>query len=113
MVVGFGIGLICIGIVLGIFKVYIIWVGFGLFFIELFDEYGEYLFKIGCEFGVIIGWCWCCGWFDVVIVCYVVWVNGIIDYFLIKFDVLFSLELVLVCVGYEIDGWCICDMLMI
>lgn len=43
---------------------YCIWVGFGLFFIELYDEIGEWFWVEGGEFGVIIGCFWCCGWID-------------------------------------------------
>lgn len=105
IVIGFGFGLLYLDYVLGIIKVYIICVGFGLFLIELFDDVGVYLVKCGYEFGVIIGCVCCCGWFDVVILCCVIEINSIFGLCLIKFDVFDGLDVVCLCVGYKnVDG---------
>lgn len=104
--VGIGVGLIMIDWVIGVVKVYIIRVGEGLFFIEIKDEIGELLCDCGVEFGIIIGCKCCCGWFDVVIGCYVVWINGMDCMVIIKLDVLDDLIEIKVCVVYDMEGKC-------
>lgn len=53
---------------------------------------------------MIIG-CFCCvGWFDFVVMCYFKWVLGIINLFLNLIDVLSGLEIVKICMVYELDG---------
>ncbi|SLI18575.1 Adenylosuccinate synthetase (PurA) [Mycobacteroides abscessus subsp. bolletii] len=102
--VGSGIGPTRITTVLGILKAYTTRVGSGPFPTELFDEHGAYLAKTGGEVGVTTGRARRCGWFDAVIARYATRVNGITDYFLTKLDVLSSLQMVPICVGYEVDG---------
>lgn len=110
--VGSGIGPTRISIVLGILKAYTTRVGAGPFPTELFNKNGEYLSKTGGEFGVTTGRRRRCGWFDAVVARYATRVNGITDYFLTKLDVLSSLEMVPICVGYRIGGKRIYDMPM-
>ena len=102
--VGAGIGPTRIERVIGILKAYTTRVGSGPFPTELFDDNGEYLRKIGGEFGVTTGRDRRCGWFDAVVARYASRVNGITDYFLTKLDVLSGLETVPICVAYEVDG---------
>ena len=90
--------------VIGIVKAYTTRVGSGPFPTELLDENGEWLRKIGGEYGVTTGRARRCGWFDAVIARYATRVNGITDFFITKLDVLSGLDKVPVCVGYEIDG---------
>ena len=52
--------------VLGIVKAYATRVGAGPFPTELFDEFGEYLSRVGHEFGSVTGRRRRCGWFDAV-----------------------------------------------
>lgn len=47
VVVGIGFGVVKFGYVLGVMKVYVMWVGGGLFFIELIDVIGEMLCVCG------------------------------------------------------------------
>jgi adenylosuccinate synthase len=102
--VGSGVGPTRITKILGILKAYTTRVGAGPFPTELTDEQGEYLRKVGGEYGVTTGRARRTGWFDAVIARYATRVNGITDYFITKLDVLSGLEKVPVCVGYEIDG---------
>ncbi len=102
--VGSGLGPTRISKVLGIVKAYTTRVGAGPFPTELTDAQGEWLRKIGGEYGVTTGRERRTGWFDAVIARYATRVNGITDYFLTKLDVLSGLEKVPVCVGYKIDG---------
>ncbi len=102
--VGAGIGPARITTVMGILKAYTTRVGSGPFPTELDDQWGEYLRKTGGEIGVNTGRPRRCGWFDAVIARYATRVNGITDYFLTKLDVLSSLEMVPICVGYDVDG---------
>ena len=102
--VGSGVGPTRITRILGILKAYTTRVGAGPFPTELNDEQGEYLRKVGGEYGVTTGRARRTGWFDAVIARYATRVNGITDYFITKLDVLSGLEKVPVCVGYEIDG---------
>lgn len=104
VIVGIGVGFIFVLKVIGVCKVYILCVGDGLFFIELFDEDGYYIREVGCEYGIIIGCLCCVGWFDLVVLCYFCCVSGIIDLFINLIDVLIGLDIVKICIVYELDG---------
>jgi adenylosuccinate synthase len=102
--VGSGIPPTRIDRVVGIIKTYLTRVGSGPFPTELDDDMGEYLRKIGGEFGVNTGRARRCGWFDAVIGRFAVRVNGITDLVATKLDVLSELPRVPICVAYEVDG---------
>jgi len=102
--VGSGVGPTRITRIVGILKAYTTRVGAGPFPTELTDAQGEWLRKVGGEYGVTTGRARRTGWFDAVIARYATRVNGITDYFITKLDVLSGLEKVPVCVGYEVDG---------
>ncbi|CAN5790295.1 adenylosuccinate synthase [soil metagenome] len=101
---GSGIGPTRISRVVGILKAYTTRVGSGPFPTELHDEWGEFLRKHGGEVGVTTGRDRRCGWFDAVIARYAARVNGITDFFLTKLDVLSGMDLVPICVAYDVDG---------
>ena len=63
---GTGVGPRRLHEVLGIVKAYATRVGAGPFPTELFDEFGEYLSRVGHEFGSVTGRRRRCGWFDAV-----------------------------------------------
>ncbi len=109
---GSGIGPTRITKVIGVLKAYTTRVGAGPFPTELHDAQGEYLRKVGGEYGVTTGRSRRTGWFDAVVGRYSTRVNGITDYFLTKLDVLTGLDKVPVCVAYEIDGIRHCEMPM-
>ena len=102
--IGSGIGPTSIDRSVGIVKAYTTRVGAGPFPTELFDDLGEYLQKVGHEFGVNTGRPRRCGWYDAVIARYASRVNGFTDYVLTKLDVLTGIEQIPVCVAYDVDG---------
>jgi adenylosuccinate synthase len=102
--VGSGVGPTRITKVIGIVKAYTTRVGSGPFPTELNDEHGEFLRKVGGEYGVTTGRARRTGWFDAVIARYATRVNGVTDFFVTKLDVLSNLDKVPVCVAYEVDG---------
>jgi adenylosuccinate synthase len=102
--VGSGVGPTRLTRIVGILKAYTTRVGAGPFPTELTDAQGEWLRKVGGEYGVTTGRARRTGWFDAVIARYATRVNGITDYFITKLDVLSGLEQVPVCTGYEVDG---------
>ena len=101
---GSGVGPTRLTKIVGILKAYTTRVGAGPFPTELTDAQGEWLRKVGGEYGVTTGRSRRTGWFDAVIARYATRVNGITDYFITKLDVLSGLEKVPVCTGYEVDG---------
>jgi adenylosuccinate synthase len=90
--------------VIAILKAYTTRVGEGPFPTELFDENGEFLRKVGAEFGTTTGRPRRCGWVDTVVGRYATRINGVTDFVITKLDVLTGLEKVPVCVGYDVDG---------
>ena len=101
---GLGIAPQSIGRVWGIFKAYSTRVGSGPFPVELFDETGEEIRRVGKEFGAVTGRNRRCGWVDLVALKYAIMVNGVTDLVMMKADVLDSFEEIKVCVAYEKDG---------
>jgi adenylosuccinate synthase len=90
--------------VLGIVKAYATRVGAGPFPTELFDEYGEYLSRVGHEFGSVTGRRRRCGWFDAVALRRSVVHNSCSLLCVTKLDVLDGLDTIRVCVGYKLEG---------
>jgi adenylosuccinate synthase len=90
--------------VIGIVKAYTTRVGEGPFPTELKDEMGAHIAKVGHEFGATTGRPRRCGWFDAVIARYSAMVGGINEWALMKLDVLDAVEVIKVCVAYEVDG---------
>ncbi len=90
--------------VLGIVKAYATRVGAGPFPTELFDECGEYLSRVGHEFGSVTGRRRRCGWFDAVAMRRSIVHNSCSLLCVTKLDVLDGLDMIRVCVGYKIGG---------
>jgi adenylosuccinate synthase len=88
--------------VVGVMKAYCTRVGEGPFPTELNNAQGEELREIGHEFGATTGRPRRCGWFDALATRYAVMVNGIDDLAVTKLDVLDTLPVIKVCVGYRI-----------
>jgi len=101
---GLGVAPQSIGRVWGIFKAYSTRVGAGPFPVELFDETGEEIRRIGREFGAVTGRNRRCGWVDLVALRYAIMINGVTDLVMMKADVLDGFETIKVCVAYEKDG---------
>lgn len=106
---GAGVGPTTIDKVVGVTKAYLTRVGEGPFPTELSDQTGDYLGRVGAEFGVTTGRARRCGWFDGVVMRYAVRINGITDISLTKLDVLDGLESIKICTAYEMDGQTIED----
>lgn len=101
---GSGFGPLNFDFVLGITKAYTTRVGAGPFPTELTDKTGEYLAKVGYEFGSTTGRPRRCGWFDAVLVRRAVQINSITGLCINKLDVLDGLEEVKICVEYRLNG---------
>ena len=102
--IGTGIGPSNLDYVLGIVKAYTTRVGAGPFPTELNDDMGEHLGTVGAEFGATTGRPRRCGWFDAVALRRSIVNSSVSGLCVTKLDVLDGLEMVRICVGYEIDG---------
>lgn len=101
---GLGIAPNSIGRIFGIFKAYSTRVGSGPFPVELFDETGDEIRRIGNEFGAVTGRNRRCGWIDLVALKYAIMINGVTDLVMMKSDVLDTFETIKVCTAYEKNG---------
>ncbi|MEE8258238.1 MAG: adenylosuccinate synthetase, partial [Sphingomonadales bacterium] len=101
---GSGVGPGNLDYILGITKAYTTRVGEGPFPTELNDAIGQRLGERGHEFGTVTGRGRRCGWFDAVMVGQAVKIAGIHGIALTKIDVLDGLDVIKICVGYELDG---------
>lgn len=111
---GLGIGPNKIGDVIGIFKAYTTRVGNGPFPTELFDgidlldQEGETMHKVGKEFGATTGRIRRCGWLDLPALKYACMVSGVTKLYMTKADVLslnHGFDRIKIAVGYELkDG---------
>jgi adenylosuccinate synthase len=102
--IGVGIGPTAIDRVLGVVKAYTTRVGNGPLPTELEEPLQTQVRKLGNEFGATTGRARRCGWFDALVVRYATRVNGLSDLAVTKLDVLDTLDMLGLCVGYEIDG---------
>lgn len=101
---GLGIAPRNIGEVYGIFKAYCTRVGAGPFPTELFDETGDKMCTLGCEFGSVTGRKRRCGWIDLVALKYAVMINGVSQLIMMKSDVLDGFDTIKACVAYQMNG---------
>ncbi len=102
--VGAGVGPRHIDRIIGVAKAYLTRVGSGPFPTELHDEIGDILIDRGHEFGTNTGRRRRAGWYDAVMLRQAVRLNSLSEIFLTKLDVLDTLDVLKVCVAYEIDG---------
>ena len=99
--VGTGVGPMIISNIIGVAKAYTTRVGKGPFPTELEDETGETIRNKGGEFGTTTGRPRRTGWFDAVIVCHSVRVNGLSSLAINKLDTLGGIGDLKVCVAYK------------
>lgn len=103
---GLGLGVGCVGRVIGVAKSFQTRVGEGPFPTELTDGPVEHLRGTGenpwDEFGTTTGRPRRVGWLDLVLLRYAVRVNGLTELVLTKLDILSGLETLKLCVGYRI-----------
>jgi len=88
---------------IGIVKAYLTRVGEGPMPTELHNNIGEQMQRVGGEYGATTGRPRRCGWLDMVLVKHAVNL-GVEKIALTKLDVLKGLDVINVCVAYEIDG---------
>ncbi|KAG8748153.1 hypothetical protein FRC10_008886 [Ceratobasidium sp. 414] len=101
---GLGIPPKKIGTVVGVVKAYTTRVGGGPFPTEQLNDIGEYLQRVGAEFGVTTGRVRRCGWLDLVVLQHSNRVNGYDSLNLTKLDVLDGMKEIKVGVSYILDG---------
>ncbi|MDR3217446.1 MAG: adenylosuccinate synthase [Dysgonamonadaceae bacterium] len=101
---GLGVAPAKIGEVYGIFKAYCTRVGSGPFPTELFDETGQKIRDLGCEYGSVTGRPRRCGWIDLVALRYAIMIDGVTQLIMMKSDVMDDFETIKACVAYEING---------
>jgi adenylosuccinate synthase len=87
--------------VVNVAKAYTTRVGAGPMPTELKDETGIILQKEGQEFGTVTGRARRCGWFDAELVRFTTQLNGATEVALTKLDVLDTLPVVQICIGYK------------
>lgn len=90
--------------VIGITKAYCTRVGSGPFPTELSDTTGDFLRNAGNEFGSTTGRPRRCGWIDLVALQFACMINGVTQIVMTKADILDSLEELMVCKSYMING---------
>jgi len=90
--------------VIGVVKAYTTRVGHGPFPTELDDADGEHMGVVGHEFGTTTGRKRRCGWLDLVLLRHANRINGFTEFALTKLDVLGGIDLLKICIGYELDG---------
>jgi adenylosuccinate synthase len=101
---GLGISPRWIEHVIGVAKAYTSRVGHGPMPTELLDETGETIRNEGAEFGTVTGRPRRCGWFDAELVRFTSRLNGCTEIALTKLDVLDTLPVVKICIGYHCIG---------
>jgi len=101
---GSGIGPTTITDIVGIVKAYTTRVGGGPFMTELTDEIGEWMQRVGREFGATTGRKRRCGWIDMVQLRESIRISGITGIAITKLDVLTGIPKIKICVGYRRDG---------
>ena len=106
---GSGVGPTLIDDVIGVGKAYTTRVGKGPFPTELDDETGDYIRKVGAEYGVTTGRARRCGWLDTVILKFSVRVNGLTKLAINKLDTLTGIKTLKICVAYEKNGETVYD----
>jgi len=101
---GTGLGPKAFDAVLGIVKAYTTRVGAGPFPTELFDSYGEHLFRVGHEYGSVTGRRRRCGWFDSVALQRSIVNSSVTGLCITKLDVLDGLDTIRIGVAYRTNG---------
>ncbi len=93
----------CLGEILGVYKAYCTRVGNGSFPSELLSEEADALRSLGGEFGATTGRARRVGWFDLPAARYAREINGMTGIVVTKLDVLDTLPVIRVAVGYDLD----------
>ena len=98
---GLGVAPNRIGEVYGVFKAYCTRVGSGPFPTELHDEHGELMRQEGHEFGATTGRPRRCGWIDLPLLRYAIYLSGVTQLVMTKADVLSAFTAIQACEAYQ------------
>ena len=101
---GTGVGPRALDYVLGIVKAYATRVGSGPFPTEQENEIGQHIRDKGAEYGTVTKRPRRCGWFDAVAARRSIFNNSVTGLCVTKLDVLDELDVIRICVGYQVDG---------
>lgn len=111
---GLGLGVGCVGRVIGVTKAFQTRVGAGPFPTEVKGATAEHLRGTGAnpwdEFGTTTGRPRRVGWLDLVLLRYALRVNGVTELALTKLDVLSGLESIRLCTAYRREGETLTDL---
>lgn len=102
--VGSGIGPTAIQDVIGIAKAYATRVGSGAFPTEFEDEIAKQIREIAHEYGTTTKRPRRIGWLDAVVLKYSTMINGLTGISLMLLDVLSGIDILKVCIAYELNG---------
>lgn len=112
--VGLGLGVGCVGRVIGVAKAFQTRVGSGPFPTEIEDEIAAHLRGTGenpwDEFGTTTGRPRRVGWLDLVLLRYAARVNGLTELVLTKLDILTGLKTLKLCVAYQLQDHVYTDL---
>jgi adenylosuccinate synthase len=103
-IVGSGIPPRSVEYVIGVTKAYTTRVGDGPMPTELFDQTAETIREVGGEYGTTTGRARRVGWLDLPAIKWAASLNGITHLAVTLLDVLSAVDVIKICVGYEIDG---------
>jgi adenylosuccinate synthase len=107
---GTGIAPAKIDRIIGVTKAYATRVGNGSFPTEQVNSTGDRMREGGREYGTTTGRPRRCGWLDLVLLKYAIFINGVSELAMTKIDVLDAFETIKVCVGYKYKGDLISDV---
>jgi adenylosuccinate synthase len=101
---GSGVGPRYLDYVLGIVKAYATRVGSGPFPTEQENDIGQHIRDKGAEYGTVTKRPRRCGWFDAVAARRSIFNNSVTGLCVTKLDVLDELDVIRICVGYQVNG---------
>ena len=101
---GSGVGPRYLDYVLGIVKAYATRVGSGPFPTEQENDIGRHIREKGAEYGTVTRRPRRCGWFDAVAARRSIFNNSVTGLCVTKLDVLDELDVIRICVGYQVNG---------
>ncbi len=101
---GLGISTKQIGKVIGVIKAYTTRVGSGPFPSKLTNGIGKQIQDTGNEYGATTGRPRDCGWLELPLIKYAIWINGVDEIIMTKVDVLDAIESLKICKSYQYNG---------
>lgn len=90
--------------IIGVLKSYVTRIGTGPFPTEQKNKIGEFLLKVGKEYGVTTGRDRRCGYLDLVELKYSCQINGYTCFNITKLDILGQLDIIKICINYDSEN---------